>query len=320
MATIDVFNGDADGICALLQLRLEKPQESTLVTGVKRDINLLARVDAQPDDEITVLDVSLEKNCSHLERVLAQGAKVFYVDHHMAGVIPEHTGLTTLIDTDPNICTSLLVDQHLGGEYRAWAVTAAFGDNMNQSAEQAARQLSISANELDALKTLGICINYNGYGSSIEDLHFSPDQLYRELASYSTPFDFMADSQSAYKKLHDGYFDDLSLAEQVEVESADEYIAVIILPDETWSRRISGVYGNQLANQYPDRAHAILSYHPKGGYVVSVRAPLNNKIGADELCKEFPSGGGRKGAAGINQLPIDQLNYFIARLSDRYKM
>ena len=320
MAIIDLFNGDADGICALLQLRLDNPQESTLVTGVKRDIQLLARVNAQPGDEITVLDVSLEKNYSHLERVLAQGAKVFYVDHHMAGEIPKHAGLTTLIDTDPNICTSLLVDQHLGGKYRAWAVTAAFGDNMNQTAEQAAKQLSISADELEALKILGICINYNGYGSSVDDLHFSPDQLYRELVSYSTPFDFMADSQSAYKKLHDGYFDDLSLAEQVEVESANASTAVIILPDETWSRRISGVYGNQLANQYPDRAHAILSYHPKGGYVVSVRAPLNNKTGADELCKEFPSGGGRKAAAGINQLPVDQLDHFIARLSDRYKM
>jgi len=320
MAIIDVFNGDADGICALLQLRLDNPQESTLVTGVKRDIKLLARVDAQPDDEITVLDVSLEKNCSDLERVLVQGAKVFYIDHHMAGDIPEHAGLTTLIDTDPNICTSLLVDQHLGGKYRAWAVAAAFGDNMNQSAEQAAKQLSISADELAALQTLGICINYNGYGSCIEDLHFSPDQLYRELASYGSPLDFMADSQSAYKKLHDGYFDDLALAEEVKAECVNEHTAVFILPDETWSRRISGVYGNQLANQHPDRAHAILSYHPEGGYVVSVRAPLNNKTGADELCKEFPSGGGRKGAAGINQLPISQLTPFIDSLNCRYKV
>jgi len=319
MAIVDVFNGDADGICALLQLRLDNPQDSTLVTGVKRDIKLLDRVEAQPDDEITVLDISLEKNCSQLERILAQGAKVFYVDHHMAGEIPDHTGLTTLIDTDPNICTSLLVDQHLNGKYRAWAVTAAFGDNMNQSAEQAAKTLSLSADKLEALKILGICINYNGYGSCIEDLHFSPDQLYRELASYNTPFDFMADSQSAYSKLHDGYFDDLSRAEQTEIEYQNGQIAVIILPDEVWSRRISGVYGNQLANQHPNRAHAILSYHPDGGYVVSVRAPLNNKTGADELCKEFPSGGGRKGAAGINQLPLDQLNRFIDRMNYKYK-
>ncbi len=46
MTTFDVFNGDADGICALLQLRLANPLESILVTGVKRDIRLLQRVDA----------------------------------------------------------------------------------------------------------------------------------------------------------------------------------------------------------------------------------------------------------------------------------
>ena len=39
----DVFNGDADGICALIQLRLVEPRpDATLVTGVKRDIQLSA--------------------------------------------------------------------------------------------------------------------------------------------------------------------------------------------------------------------------------------------------------------------------------------
>ena len=44
----DVFNGDADGICALLQLRLEMPLVSTRITGIKRDIALLGRVPADP--------------------------------------------------------------------------------------------------------------------------------------------------------------------------------------------------------------------------------------------------------------------------------
>ncbi|MGJ8687531.1 MAG: DHH family phosphoesterase, partial [Spongiibacteraceae bacterium] len=55
MAHIDVFNGDADGICALLQLRLAAPLDSELVTGVKRDISLLDRVAAGADDQLTVL-------------------------------------------------------------------------------------------------------------------------------------------------------------------------------------------------------------------------------------------------------------------------
>ena len=42
MAYFDVFNGDADGICALLQLRQHTPRIATLITGVKRDIGLLS--------------------------------------------------------------------------------------------------------------------------------------------------------------------------------------------------------------------------------------------------------------------------------------
>ena len=99
----DVFNGDADGICALLQLRLSEPRDSVLVTGVKRDINLLKQVQASEGDRVTVLDVSMAKNAEDLERVLSQGAKVFYADHHQPGAIPDHPNLMAKIDQDPNI-------------------------------------------------------------------------------------------------------------------------------------------------------------------------------------------------------------------------
>jgi len=46
----DIFNGDADGICALHQLRLEEPRDAELVTGVKRDIKLVGRVNAAAGD------------------------------------------------------------------------------------------------------------------------------------------------------------------------------------------------------------------------------------------------------------------------------
>ena len=52
--------------------------------------------------------------------------------------------------------------------------------------------------------------------------------------------------------------------------------AVFMLPDKLCARRVSDVLCNQLANQYPNKAHAILSQHPDNGFVVSVRAPLNN--------------------------------------------
>ena len=53
-------SGDADGICALIQLRKAEPREASLITGVKRDINLLAKVEAVTGDQITVLDVSMD--------------------------------------------------------------------------------------------------------------------------------------------------------------------------------------------------------------------------------------------------------------------
>ncbi len=316
---IDVFNGDADGICALVQLRLARPATSKLVTGVKRDIQLLECLSVQENDQVTVLDISLEKNRTALDRILQQGANVFYVDHHQSGDIPLHPHLKTIIDTSANTCTSLLVDQYLEGKYRAWAVTAAFGDNLTGSAEHAAQALSLTTNQLKLLKDLGIYINYNAYGHRITDLHFAPDALYRELAPYVSPFDFMVDNSTVYQKLLTGYANDMTQAQQIKPEYCTDAIAVYILPDEAWARRISGVFGNELANQNPARAHAVLSYNAHGGYQISVRAPLTNKSGADELCSLFTTGGGRKSAAGINHLPLDQLSAFILAFEQKYR-
>ena len=81
---------------------------------------------------------------------------------------------------------------------------------------------------------------------------------------------------------------------------------MIMLPNEQWARRISGVLGNELANKYPDRAHAILTEREeqvdgKPTYLVSIRAAKNNLVGADTIAVKF-GGGGRKGAAGIDRL------------------
>ncbi len=318
MAQIDVFNGDADGICALLQLRFADPGKATLVTGVKRDIQLLDKIKAVRGDHVTVLDISMEKNLSRLWNILDAGASVFYVDHHQPGKIPEHSALRAIIDTDPNVCTSLLVDRYLNGAFRAWAVIAAFGDNLNSSAESAAKTLSISGSQLKQLKEIGICINYNGYGSNIEDLHFPPAELYRELSAYRSPFDFIDDGQSIYEKLRTGYYQDMGNAQKISSEYSDKSIAVYLLPAKTWARRVSGVFSNQLANQHPDRAHAVVYLSKHDDYVVSVRAPLNNRTGADELCGMFPTGGGRRGAAGINHLPLAKLDSFIREFKRQY--
>ena len=315
---IDVFNGDADGLCALLQLRLAQPVESQLITGVKRDIELLKQVTATAGDCVTVLDISLAKNRSALASLLQQGVSVFYVDHHQSGDIPQHAQLKTIINTDPNICTSLLVDEYLHGQYRAWAVVAAFGDNLCDAAKQAAQVLSLTTQQLNELQQLGVCLNYNGYGSSIADLHFAPDALYREARSYASPFDFMADKRDIYQQLLAGYDDDMVQALAVTAEYQTQCVGVYILPDTAWARRVSGVFSNELANQFPDRAHAVLNVTALGDYQVSVRAPLTNKTGADTLCSAFATGGGRQSAAGINHLPLNQLSTFIHAFTQHY--
>ena len=68
MTDIDIFNGDADGICALTQLRLAEPRDARLVTGVKRDINLMAQVEAQAK-QITELRDGRKADQKELESV-----------------------------------------------------------------------------------------------------------------------------------------------------------------------------------------------------------------------------------------------------------
>ena len=310
MKYFDVFNGDADGICALHQLRLANPLVSTLITGVKRDISLLKQVKAEEGDRVTVLDISLDKNRDDLVRVLDEGASVIYFDHHFAGEIPESDSLECHIDTDANVCSSLLVNQYLDGKYLPWAVTAAFGDNLFSSAEQAAEPLKLDQDKLEALKLLGTCINYNGYGSSLDDLIFAPADLYRLISIYEDPFDFI-NNEPGYQTLVNGYREDMAKASGLSPAYSDDGHALYILPDEKWARRVSGIYANDLAQQHPDRGHAMLTEKAGGGYLVSVRAPLNNKTGADELCRQFDTGGGRKAAAGINHLAEDQYQRFV---------
>jgi len=307
----DVFNGDADGLCALAQLRNAQPRDATLITGVKRDIKLMEKVDAERGSRITVLDVSLDKNRSGLEKALSAGAQVFYCDHHFSGDIPQSPNLQALINTAPDVCTSLLINQHLQGAFLGWAVVGTFGDNLKNSARTIAKPLAIDDTKLQVLESLGVYINYNGYGSNLDDLHFKPEDLYRLISPYADPFDFIEDGREHFQTLETGYKQDMASASALNPTHDNGVTAAYMLPNEPWARRVSGVYSNDLANANPDRAHAVLTVKPSGTYLVSIRAPLNNKTGADELCMQFPTGGGRKAAAGINDLPADMLATFI---------
>jgi len=319
MANYDIFNGDADGLCSLVQLRNAEPREATLITGVKRDISLLKQVTAAPGDDITVLDISMDKNSEALQAALSAGATVFYVDHHQPGTIPDSPALTAIIDEAPTVCTALLVNKHLKGAFPLWAVAGAFGDNLRDSALTLGAELELEDTVLKTLENLGIYINYNGYGSNLEDLHFHPEALYRAIAPFGNPLGFISDDKDTFGKLETGYHEDMGNASSLKPDSSCESSAVFMLPNEPWSRRVSGVFGNSLANDYPNRAHAIVSEGKDGTLVVSVRAPLSNRSGAGDLCKQFPTGGGRAGAAGINHLPPEMLGEFVDAFTKQYQ-
>ena len=313
MAFYDIFNGDADGICALQQLRLAQPRASRLITGVKRDIALVSRVSAAAGDELTVLDVSFADNRDALLPLLAAGAHCVYFDHHFPGDIPAHPNLVAHIRYAPGVCTSLLVDEHLSGQFRAWAVVAAFGDNLCTEAYQVATRLHLGGSELATLRELGECLNYNAYGDRPEDLHFHPAELYRRLHPYTDPLEFAA-RDPAFETLRDGLREDLGQAAAIAplFDSPTHYL--LILPDAAWARRVHGTWANRLATGQTQRAHAVL-IERADGYRVSVRAPAVNPVGADQLCRRFPSGGGRPGAAGINTLPQERLAEFTSAFS-----
>ncbi len=316
MQFYDIFNGDADGICALQQLRLEEPRASVLVTGVKREIALVGRVEAASGDELTVLDISFAANARAVLRALERGARCRFFDHHHAGDIPQHPNLRTFIQTAPDICTSLIVDRYLSGRQRIWAVVAAFGDNLSKSAHRAAELLRLRPAEIEPLRELGECMNYNAYGETVDDLHYHPADLFETLSRYRDPREFI-EGEPVFEVLRNAYQDDLNRAESLRPEMQNEKGAMFILPDAAWSRRVGGPFSNHLAQRFPARAHAVL-VRKQGGYSVSVRAAVEQPSGADELCLKFDSGGGRKGAAGINFLPESDYSRFVAEFRQAF--
>ena len=252
MTNYDIFNGDADGICSLLQLRLAEPRQAQLVTGVKRDIALLNKIEAKPGDHLTVLDISMRNNAQGLDRALANGASIFYVDHHNPGDIPKHENLFAVIDTRSDMCTALLVNKCLNGQFAEWAVVAAYGDNMAGAAEKLGRKINLGDETLSLLKKFGELINYNGYGRSVGDLHYMPDVLFKQLFEYETPTECLIKAPHIFDTLNRGYESDLAKASKTPFLSETKKGAIVRLADDAWARRISGSYGNILAVQSPD--------------------------------------------------------------------
>lgn len=313
----DVFNGDADGLCALHQLRLAEPRASVLVTGVKRDIGLLSRVTAEPGDRVTVLDISVGANQEALARVLSNDANVFWFDHHH-GVPPSHARLAANIDTHPDRCTSLIVNDYLERRFEPWALVAAYGDNLVSVAQTLAIDAGFDERQRNVLNELGVLINYNAYGDAVSELLIAPDALYERLKPHASPFAFISAEPALLGALRDRFHSDLAEAEAHAKRVEAPGFTLSYLPDTAWAKRVSGVFANQLARRAPEQAHAVLLERRDGSFKVGLRAPLNNPCDADRVCLRFPNGGGRCGAAGVPRLPAELEATFVEALREVY--
>jgi len=314
----DIFNGDADGICALHQLRMAFPQEAIEITGVKRDINLLEKINPNAGDHLTVLDISLDANAPALKRHLDAGAFVTYFDHHDAKLVFLHPRLELHWSDAREVCTSILVSQFLNSRYVMWAIVAAFGDNLIHTANGMCMQQGLTWVDRAKLQELGKLLNYNAYGEQLSDLHVHPAELYREVHRFANPFDFISSSPH-FLALQFAYAEELTYLNDLHPVAVRKQSTIYILPDASWSRRISGLLANKLHEEQRDFSFAVLTPKTTGGYVISVRSAQPELKPASRFCATFAQGGGRQLAAGINHLDASEVDIFFTRFFDYFE-
>mgnify|MGYP001197686079 CR=1 FL=1 len=316
MKYYDFFNGDADGIISLHQYRLHFPQESEVFTGVKRDVKLLRHAVSFKNSTLSVFDISLLSNKDYIDEILNNNNIVKWFDHHEPGETELGGNFSIKVDTDPNSCTNILVDTFLEGLYRPWTICGAYGDNLHEQAEKL--NPCFDESSMSQLKEIGETLNYNGYGNELSDLTVDPKDVYLDLHQYESPFQYRKKSE-IYNKIYTQMISDKAELGSSEILHDTDTGKVILLPDSRASIRYSGIYSNQQTTDNPTKAFAILTLVDEGNYRISIRSPKTDPHGASKLALQFPTGGGREKAAGINKLPKSELNNFIKKFEDIYK-
>jgi hypothetical protein len=122
-----------------------------------------------------------------------------------------------------------------------------------------------------------------------------------------------------FRRLADGFHQDMELARRLEPLRKVPGAILFVLPDAAWARRASGTLANDLAKAHRGSGVAIVSPKKEGGYLVSIRVPSESKVSAEEFCRRFPTGGGRRTAAGINHLPSAELDGFALSFENQFR-
>ena len=212
----------------------------------------------------------------------------------------------------------MIVNTALTGKHCLWAICGAFGDNLHHLANQHAKKQGLNQHQTEQLQELGELFNYNGYGTTLSDLHYHPRDLYKAVAPYTSPFAFLEQS-TELTTLRSGYNEDITMAMQLKEMHIPGKNRLYMLPDTPWARRVTGVFSNLRAREQTGSALAVITENKDTTLRVSVRAPLDDQRDADTLCKLFPTGGGRTAAAGINSLPANQLEEFLEKFISFYR-
>jgi hypothetical protein len=149
------------------------------------------------------------------------------------------------------------------------------------------------------------------------------------MSAHVDPLAFAASSASC-QRLFEGFRQDMELARRLQPLRQMAGAIVFLLPDAAWARRASGTLANDLAKAHAGSAVAIVS--PKvghgggdgsgegAGYLVSVRVPPDSAVSAEAFCRRFPTGGGRRTAAGINHLPAERLTNFTDEFERQFRV
>jgi hypothetical protein len=310
---VDVCNGDADGLCSILQWRLHEPKESTILALLDAESSLVGRVHTRPGDEFLICDIPIEPNRSTLLQLLKAGARVQYFNHHVTDDIPYHPGLRATIDFCKDASTSLTVDRLLGGKYREWAVVGAYGKRSTHAADALAVDMGMTSDTKTRLRELGKLISYNACATHEKNACIAPSKLYESLSRYRDPMEFLR-SESLASELDAVRRDDLAKASVLPPYWQDANACVYVLPDTPWAHRVACGLDEELAANDPTRAYAFLCNNGTGGFNVKVRAarsewPLQHSSQAPQAGCERPR------SWAIDHLPDGELSHFIRAFS-----
>jgi hypothetical protein len=313
-----LFNGDADGIVAQHILGMQLGQPELRITGLKRDIQLLSKLPILDSADLHALDISLRSNEDAIPALLAkENIHLTWYDHHDPGEGITHPRLVQHIHQAPGMCTGAIVNAVCGRRFPLWAAMAAFGDNLPVTAEALAKEGRASLEEVKLIQKTGILLNYNAYGEQPEDVLFQPATLAQEISRFTAAQEF-CQQNSIFTPLENQFNSDEAHFHDLKPLIQNPCAMAYLVPAEAWARRFSATWANQTVLENPLQALAIIHLRSDGNYLVSIRAPRGQvrAPSAADLAAEFPTGGGRKLAAGINNLPSDDFNRFLNRFVD----